>query len=49
LKRLLDVRLEVTKKTRGENENIYINHRLVSDTAGDDIDRQLEEEAAKVF
>jgi len=49
LKRLLDVRLEVTKKTRGENENIYINRRLVSDTGSDDIDRQLEEEAGKVF
>ena len=31
LDRLLDVRLEVTKKTRGENENIYFNRRI--DTA----------------
>jgi hypothetical protein len=49
LKRLLDVRLEVTKKTKGENENLYINRRLVSDAASEDIDRQLQEEAAKVF
>ncbi|HOC93372.1 MAG TPA: DUF669 domain-containing protein [bacterium] len=49
LKRLLNVRLEVTKKTRGENENIYINRRLVSDAESEQIDKQLEEEAAKVF
>lgn len=49
LKRLLDVRLEVTQKTKGENVNVYINRRLVSDAAGDDIDRQLQEEAEKVF
>lgn len=28
VERLLDVQLEVTKKTRGENENIYINKRI---------------------
>jgi len=39
----------VTKKTRGENENIYINRRLVSDAESEQIDKQLEEEAAKVF
>lgn len=40
LDRLLDVKLEVTKKTRGDNENIYIDRRLVLDddatSAGDD-------------
>ena len=33
LDRLLDVRLEVTKKTRGENENIYFN-RLIDTAVG---------------
>jgi hypothetical protein len=49
LKRLLNVRLEVTKKTRGENENIYINRRLVSDAESDGIDEELETAAKKVF
>ncbi|HOY63496.1 MAG TPA: DUF669 domain-containing protein [bacterium] len=49
LERLLDVRLEVTKKTRGENENIYINRRLVSDATGDNIDQELQKAAEKVF
>jgi len=26
---LLDVKLEVTKRTKGENENIYLNRRIV--------------------
>ena len=29
LSRLLNVKLEVTKRTRGENENVYINRRIV--------------------
>lgn len=33
LDKLLDVTVEVTKKTRGENENIYINRRIT--IAGD--------------
>jgi hypothetical protein len=49
LKKLLDINLEVTKKTRGENENIYINRRIVTESASDDIDKRLEEEAKKVF
>jgi len=49
LKKLLDVNLEVTKKTRGENENIYINRRLISEVESENIDRQLEKEAKKVF
>lgn len=32
---LLDVKLEVTKRTKGENENIYFNRRIVvEDLAG---------------
>ena len=31
LSRLLDVKLEVTKKTKGDNENIYFNSRIVND------------------
>jgi hypothetical protein len=27
---LLDVKLEVTKRTRGENENVYFNRRIVT-------------------
>jgi hypothetical protein len=51
MEKLLDVMLEVTKKTKGENENIYFNRRIINDAAGggQDIDKQLQEEAAKVF
>ena len=31
LSKLLDVKLEVTKKTKGDNENIYFNRRIVND------------------
>jgi len=31
LEKLLDVKLEVTKRTKGENENIYFNRRIVLD------------------
>jgi hypothetical protein len=34
LNQLLDVQLEVTKRTRGENVNIYFNRRLVLDEQG---------------
>jgi len=33
LKKLLDVKLEVTKKTKGDNENIFFNHRIENDRA----------------
>lgn len=33
LERLLDVKLEVTKRTKGENENVYLNKRIVTDDA----------------
>ena len=35
LEELLDVKLEITKRTRGENENVYFNRRIVLDDAGD--------------
>lgn len=31
LDRLLDVKLEVTKRTRGDNESVYFNRRIVLD------------------
>lgn len=36
LEKLIGVKLEVTKSTRGENENIYFNRRIVD--GGDDYD-----------
>ena len=33
LAELLDVKLEVTKRTKGENENVYFNRRIVLDAA----------------
>lgn len=33
LERLLDVKLEITKRTKGDNENIYFNRRIVTDDA----------------
>jgi len=35
LEKLLDVKLEITKRTRGENENIYFNRRIVMDDIPD--------------
>jgi hypothetical protein len=29
LEKLINVKLEITKRTRGENENVYINRRIV--------------------
>jgi len=49
LKKLLDVVLEVTQKTKGENVNVYINRRIVTGDESDDIERQIDEEAEKVF
>ena len=31
LERLLDVKLEVTKRTKGDSENVYFNRRIVTD------------------
>ncbi len=36
LEKLLDVKLEVTKRTRGDNENIYLNRRIVMDDIPED-------------
>ena len=33
LNKLLDVKLEITKKTKGENENVYIDRRVVIEDA----------------
>ena len=49
LEKLLNVMLEVTKRTKGDNENVYFNRRIINDAAGGDIDKQLQEEAARVF
>jgi hypothetical protein len=35
LEKLLDVKLEITKRTRGDNENIYLNRRIVMDDIPD--------------
>ena len=35
LDRLLDVKLEVKKVTRGENENVYLNRRIETEDGGD--------------
>ena len=34
LEKLLDVKLEVTKRTRGEYENVFFNRRIVMEGAG---------------
>jgi hypothetical protein len=44
LEKLLDVKLEITKRTRGDNESIYFNRRIVTDDIseendGDDVDQ----------
>ena len=46
LDKLLDVKLEVTKKTKGDNENIYFNRRI--ETAGGANRYQREAEDALV-
>lgn len=38
---LLDVTLEITKRTKGENENIYFNRRIVVSDLGDAVDDSL--------
>ncbi len=34
LEKLLDVKLEVTKRTRGEYENVFLNRRIVTESVG---------------
>jgi hypothetical protein len=38
LERLLDVRLEITKRTKDESENVYFNRRIVTEDAGQGYD-----------
>jgi len=38
LPKLLNVKLEISKRTRGENENVYLNRRIVMEDSGDDFD-----------
>lgn len=38
LGKLIGVGLEVTKRTRGENENVYINRRIALEEEGDEYD-----------
>jgi hypothetical protein len=38
---LLDITLEVTKRTKGENENIYFNRRVVTDDMDEHFDDSL--------
>lgn len=38
LDKLLNVKMEVTKRTRGENENVYFNRRIVLEDNGGDYD-----------
>lgn len=38
LEKLINIKLEVTKSTRGENENVYLNKRIVLEDGGDEYD-----------
>jgi hypothetical protein len=38
LEKLINVKLEITKRTRCENENVYINRRIVLEDGGDEYD-----------
>jgi len=38
LEKLINIKLEVTKRTRGENENVYLNKRIVLEDGGDEYD-----------
>jgi len=38
LEKLINIKLEVTKRTRGENENVYLNRRIVLEDGGDEYD-----------
>lgn len=42
LEKLLDLKLEITKKTKGENENIYFN-KLISGASEDNYERASQE------
>jgi len=36
LEKLINIKLEITKRTRGENENVYLNKRIVLEDGGDE-------------
>ncbi|BBO89846.1 DUF669 domain-containing protein [Desulfosarcina ovata] len=36
LEKLINIKLEVTKRTRGENENVYLNKRIVLEDGSDE-------------
>ena len=38
LEKLINIKLEITKRTRGENENVYLNKRIVLEDGGDEYD-----------
>ncbi|RKX56681.1 MAG: hypothetical protein DRP28_07460 [Thermodesulfobacteriota bacterium] len=38
LEKLINIKLEVTKRTRGENENVYLNKRIVLEDGSDEYD-----------
>ncbi len=52
IEKLLDVKIEVTVRTRGENQNIYFNKLIDSgspDTDGANLDREMDKHAEEVF
>jgi len=36
IEKLINIKLKVTKRTRGENENVYLNKRIVLEDGGDE-------------
>ena len=36
--KLINIKLEIRKRTRGENENVYINQRIVLEDGGNEYD-----------
>jgi hypothetical protein len=42
LEKLLDLKMEITKRTRGENESIYFNRRIVTDDIPDTDDEHAD-------
>lgn len=53
IEKLLDVKIEVTVRTRGENQNIYFNKLIDSgrqDTGdGANLDREMDQQAQEIF
>jgi len=36
IEKLINIKLKVTKRTRGENKNVYLNKRIVLEDGGDE-------------